>query len=146
MCCDYRKLNAKTIPNRHPLPHIQNILDNLGENQYFTLLDQSKAYHQLHLHSDSRKLTTFVTPWGFYERVRISFELINAPATFQMFIERCLGDYRDKFAIPYLDHRLIFSKTFEENLNHIMLVLQRLKKHRIKVKLSKCNFFKQEVS
>ena len=65
MCCDYRKLNAKTITNRHPLPRIQNILDNLGGSQYFTLLDQSKAYHQLHLHSDSRKLTAFITPWGF---------------------------------------------------------------------------------
>ena len=39
MCCDYRKLNAKTIPDRHPLPRIQNILDNLGGNHYFTLLD-----------------------------------------------------------------------------------------------------------
>ena len=57
MCCDYRKINATTIPDRHPLPRIQNILDHLGGNQYFTLLDQSKAYHQLHLLRDSRKLT-----------------------------------------------------------------------------------------
>ena len=62
MCCDYQKLNAKTIPDRHPLPFMQNILDNLGGNQYFTLLDQSKAYHQLHLHPDSKKLRTFITP------------------------------------------------------------------------------------
>ena len=54
MCCDYQKLNAKTIPDRHPLHRTQNILDNLGGNQYFTLLGQSKA--------DSRKLTAFITP------------------------------------------------------------------------------------
>ena len=45
----HRKLNAKTIPDRHPLPRIQNIVDNLGGNQCFTLFYQSKAYHQLHL-------------------------------------------------------------------------------------------------
>ena len=61
MCCDYQKLNAKIITDRHPLPCMQNILDNLGENQYFTLLDQRKAYHQLHLHPDSQKLRAFIT-------------------------------------------------------------------------------------
>ena len=71
---------------------------------------------------------------------------MNAPATFQRLMEHCLGDYWDNFAIPYLDDLLIFSKTFEEYLNHIKLVLQRLKKHGIKIKPSKCNFFKREVS
>ena len=62
LCADYRKLNAKTIPDRHPLPHIQNVIDNLGGNTYFTLLDQSKPYRQLHLHPDSRKMTAFIIP------------------------------------------------------------------------------------
>ena len=70
---------------------------------------------------------------------------MNAPATFQRFMEHCLGDYRDKFAIPFLDD-LIFSETIEEHLNHIKLVLERLKKHGIKIKPSKCYFFKREVS
>ena len=132
MCCNYRILNAKTIPGRHPLPCIKKILDNIGGNQYFTLLDQSKAYHQLHLHPDSRKLTAFIKSWDFYKWVRIPFGLMNAPATFQRFMEHCLGDYRDNFAIRYLDDLLIFSKTFEEHLNYIKLVQQRLKNHGIK--------------
>ena len=53
MCYDYRKLNAKIILDRHPLLRIQNILDNLGGNQYSTLLDQRKTYHPLYLHPDS---------------------------------------------------------------------------------------------
>ena len=133
MCCDYRKLNAKTIPDRHPLPCIKNILDNIGGNQYFTLLDQSKAYHQLHLHPDSRKLTAFITSRDFYEWVRIPFRLMNASATFQRFMEHCLGDYRDNSAIRYLGDLLIFSKASEEHLNYIKLVQQRLKKHGSKI-------------
>ena len=62
LCCDYQKLNAKTVPDGHPLLRIQNIIDGLGGNQYFTLMDQSKSYHQQHLHPDSLKLTAVITP------------------------------------------------------------------------------------
>ena len=70
---------------------------------------------------------------------------MNAPDTFQRFKEQCLGDYLEKFAIPYLDDLLISSKTFDEHFNCIKLVLQQLKKRGIKIKPSKCNFFKREV-
>ena len=62
LCCDYRKLNANIVPGRHPLLRAQHIINGLGGNQYFTLLYQSKAYHQLHLHPDSQELTAFITP------------------------------------------------------------------------------------
>ena len=57
----YRKLNAQTIPHRHPLPRIQTIIDSLGKNQYLSLLDQTKVYRQLHMDPESRKFTAFLT-------------------------------------------------------------------------------------
>ena len=71
---------------------------------------------------------------------------MNAPAAFQRFMEHCLGDFCNNFAVPYLSNLLIFSKSFDEHLQHFQQVLQRLKKHGIKIKPSKCKFFKREVS
>ena len=146
LCCNYRKLNQKTIPDRHPLPRIQNVIDNLGGNKFFSLLDQSKAYHQLHLDPESRRYTAFITPWGFYEWVRVPFGLMNAPACFQRFMEQCLDGYRDDFVIPYLDDLLFYSSLFDEHLQHLKLVFQRLKKFGIRIKASKRKLFRREIS
>ena len=68
------------------------------------------------------------------------------PSTFQQFMEHCLGDFRNNFAVPYQDELLIFSKSFDKDLQHFQLILQRLKKHGIKIKPSKCKIFKTKVS
>ena len=101
----------------------------------------------MELTEESKAMTAFtVGPLGFYECIRMPFGLTNAPATFQHLMESCLGDMHLNWCIIYLDDVIVFSKTPEEHLVRLHGVFQKLREAALKLKPSKCEFFKDRIA
>ena len=111
---------------------IDDLLDQLGRAKFFSTLDLAAGYWQVQVHPDSREKTAFVT-----SRIKVCIKFIvmpfglkNAPADFQCLMQRVLmglnPDQGPDFVSVYLDDILVFSEMFEEHLEHLQQVVERL--------------------
>ena len=146
-CIDYRKLNQRTVKDAHAIPRIDDTLHLLAGAKYFSTLDLKSGYWQVEMKEADKAKTAFqVGSLGFYECNRMPFGLCNAPATFQRLMERCMGDLNLRDCLIYLDDIIIFSSTFDEHMERLQAVFERLQEHNLKLKPSKCELFKGRVS
>ncbi|CAG8591515.1 5232_t:CDS:1, partial [Paraglomus occultum] len=144
LCVDYRRLNQVTIKDGYPLPRIEDIISRMGKAKYFTSLDLASGYWQVPMAKDSKEFTTFICPYGQYYFNVMPFGLTNAPATFQRMMNKTLRGLVENFCEVYLDDILIYSETFEDHLQHIKAVMERLNEHGLKLKQKKCHFAQLE--
>ena len=145
-CIDLRRLNNRTIKDAYSLPKIESILDSLIGAQIFSTLDLKAGYWQVEMAEEFKAYTVFTCgPLGFYECDTMSFGATNAPATFQRLMHDCLGDVNMNWCIVYLDDIIIFSDTKEKHLKRLEAAFQKLAAAGLKLKPSKCFFFKEEI-
>ena len=140
---DYRALNKVTRKFTWPMPKVEDIFSKLNGATYFTTLDLCTGYHHIPLDKSSIPKTTFNSPFGKYEYVKVPFRLALAPAYFQELMTGILKDF--PFAIAYLDDIIRFNKTPQEHLSHICMVFEKLKSANLYMKKSKCSFFSKEI-
>ncbi|WVZ93787.1 hypothetical protein U9M48_039742 [Paspalum notatum var. saurae] len=145
MCVDYLAVNKVTIKNKYPLPHIGDLFDQLQGACVFSKIDLRSGYHQLKIRPSDIPKTAFTTKYGLYEYIVMSFGLTNASAYFMQLMNSVFMDYLDKFVVVFIDDILIYSKTEAEHEEHLRLVLQRLREHKLYAKFSKCEFWIDEV-
>lgn len=145
-CIDYRKLNNRTVKDAYSLPRIDETIDSLVGSIVFSKLDLRSGYWQVHIKEEDKHKTAFsVGPLGFFECNRMAFGLTNAPATFQRLMERCMGELHLKECLIYLDDIIIFSDSIDTHFRRLEAVFQRIELHNLKLKGSKCEFFRPQV-
>ena len=144
-CVDYRKLNGITKKDAYPLPRIDDMLNTLKGSKWFSTLDLASGYWQVAMHPRDREKTAFVTRYGIYEFNVMPFGLCNAPATFQRLMDRVYQDIAWKFVVVYLDDTIIYSKSFDEHLEHLRETFIRIRQAGLKLNLEKCNFWMQSL-
>ncbi len=144
-CIDYRRLNSITKKDVYPLPRIDDTLDSLAKQKYFTTLDLASGYWQVGMEETSQEKTAFITHNGLYEFRVMPFGLCNVPATFQRLMEVILHKLVNRGCLVYLDDILVFGATFDEHLENLTQVFSRLRDAGLCLKPAKCHLAKMEV-
>ena len=153
ICVDFRKVNdlqqevitagkTKGQISIHPLPKIDEMYAKLKGAKVFSTIDLRSRYHHIALGKSSRAKTAFVTPFGKYKFLMVPFGLAQAPAYFQLLMNKVLKG--PKFGMTYLDDIIIFSENELQHLEHLETVFSQLREAKLKMKGSKCDFVKKE--
>jgi hypothetical protein len=145
LCTNYRPLNVVTIKNKYPLPRTDVLFDQVVGDKVFSKIDLRFGYHQTKIRASDISKTAFSTRYGLYEYLVMSFGLTNAPAYFMYLMNSVFMPELDKFMVVFIDDILVYSKNEEEHANHLHVVLQRLREHRLYAKLSKYDFWLKEI-
>ena len=144
-CVDYRRLNNNTKKDAFPLPRIDDSLNSLSGQSWFSTLDLASGYWQVRLSEDAKPKTAFATHSGLFQFAVMPFGLCNAPATFERLMSQVMRGLHWKRCLVYIDDILVFGHDFESALQSLELVLIRVAEYGLQLKSTKCNLFRSSV-
>jgi len=140
-CVDYRKLNAATTPDEFPIPQQAEILQSLSVAQVLSSLDALSGFTQLELDPNDIEKTAFRTHRGLFQFCCMPFGLRNGPVIFQHVMQNILAPYLWLFCLVYIDDIVVYSKSYEEHIDHLDKVLEAVEKSGITLSPNKCHLF-----
>ena len=145
LCVDYRNLNQVTKKDAHPLPRIDDTLDQLSGAHWFSTLDLASGYWQVEMEPADKEKTAFSTPFGLFQFNVMPFGLCNAPSTFQRLMEMVLAGLHWSICLVYIDDVIVYGRTCQEHLTRLEEVFERLQHAGLKMKPSKCYLLQKRV-
>lgn len=144
-CVDFRALNDITVKDAYPLPRMDETLQALHGNSFFTTLDLLSGFWQIPLTPADRHKAAFVTRNGLFQFKVMPFGLTNSPATFQRLMDKVLTGLNWCKCVVYLDDIIVYGRTIHEHNDNLSLVLRQIENAKLKLKPSKCEFASEEV-
>lgn len=142
---DYRQLNTKLIPDKFPLPRVDETLDSLGSAKYFSTLDLRSGFHQIPLAQDSRRYAEFSTDSGHYQPTRLPFGLNVGPNSFQRIMNIALSGLPPDTCFLYIDDIVVIGKSDTDHLRNLRALFDRLRTRSLKLNPNKCVFFRRDL-